>query len=78
MNSFRTDPQNLWEQLALDEAKSGSGREIGKGKWKDPRYPEDDWAKKSHYHAHPDGSSSEIHWWENRHTGETHGYKFKD
>ncbi|MCB1148531.1 MAG: hypothetical protein KDK48_00060 [Chlamydiia bacterium] len=79
MNSFRTDPQNLWEQLALDEAKGkGGDDEIMKDRIGDPRYPSKDWKKRSHNHEHPDGSSSEIHWWENRHTGEKHGFKFKD
>jgi hypothetical protein len=75
--SPRTEPIDLEEQLALEEAKGAEGKKVGI-KQKDPRYPETDWKKQSHNHEHPDGTKTEIHWWENLHNGNKHGYKFKD
>ena len=76
----RTEPNSLEEQLALEEAKGSQNedKEIMKGKIGDPRYPTEEWAKKQHLHEALDGSEINIHYWENRLTGETHGYKFKD
>jgi len=68
----RTEPKNLEEQLALKEAKAGAGKEIMKNKINDSRYPSNIWAKKSHRHK-----NIEIHYWQNRNTGASHGYKFK-
>jgi uncharacterized protein RhaS with RHS repeats len=75
----RTEPRNLEEQLALEEARYNSAKEIDKNKLtiKDPRYPEEDWAKNQHLHEGLDGKKINIHYWENRHTGERHGFKFK-
>ncbi len=44
----------------------------------DPNYPKADWAKKQHEHKALDGKKTEIHYWENRHTGERYGFKFKN
>lgn len=76
--AVRTEPANLSEQLTMEEAKSGAGEEIMKGKIKDPKYPADKWAKMSHTHENPDGSIVEVHYWKNRSTGATEGYKFKN
>jgi hypothetical protein len=73
----RTEPLNLAEKLALDEAAGGAGRRIMKGRIKDPDFPEDVWAKIEHVHKHPDGSQSVIHYWENLQTGSREGFKFK-
>ena len=61
----RTQPQNLAEKLALDEAMGGAGTRIMKGKINDPRYPEDVWAKMQHVHENPGGTKTVIHYWEN-------------
>lgn len=73
----RTEPIDLEEQLALAEAKGEKGDKV-KCKQNDPRYPESEWVKKSHNHDHYDGTRTEVHWWENVKSGETHGYKIKD
>jgi RHS repeat-associated protein len=76
----RTEPRNLGEQLALEEAKHNPGKEIPQEKLviNDPNYPTEHWAKKQYEHKALDGNKTNIHYWENRHTGETHGFKFKD
>lgn len=48
------------------------------GELKDPNYPNEEWKKCQHIHDNADGTASEIHWWEDRETGEKHGFKFKD
>ena len=73
----RTQPQNLAEKLALDEAMGGAGTRIMKGKINDPRYPEDVWAKMQHVHENPGGTKTVIHYWENLQTGAREGLKFK-
>lgn len=81
----RTEPNNLEEKLAMDEAKGIKDKEI-KGimedqeEWGDPRYKKAEWKKCQHIH-HPKDSQADnirVHWWQHRVTGETHGYKFKD
>ena len=76
----RTEPKDLSEQLALDEAKAGAGDEMEKlkDKIKDPRYPKEYWAKKQHIHEKPDGTNINVHYWEHRLTGQRHGFKFKN
>jgi hypothetical protein len=76
----RTKPKNLEEQLALEEARANPGKEIPQKKLeiKDPNFPKEDWAKKQHIHEEINGSNINIHYWENRHTGERNGFKFKD
>lgn len=73
----RTEPIDLEEQVALEEAKGADGKKV-EMEIKDPRYPETDWVKMKHNHKHPDGTCSEVHWWENIHDGTRHGHKFKD
>lgn len=73
----RTEPTSLGEKLALEEAMEGAGERIMEGKINDPRYPETEWAKKSHVRRLPDGNQVEIHYWENILTGQRHGFKFK-
>ena len=77
----RTEPKNLEEQLTLEEAKAkpqNSEEEIMKGKIKDPRYPEKEWKKIDHIHEKSNGSKIDIHYWENRFTGEKREFKFKN
>ena len=74
----RTEPKNLQEQLALQEAKSGVGEAMTKMKIKDPNYPYERWQKMQHQHINSDGSKVNIHYWKNKETGQTHGFKFKD
>ncbi len=77
----RTEPKDLSEQLALEEAKAkpqNPDHEIMPGKINDPRYPKKEWKKAEHIHKNPDGSIIDIHYWENRVSGEKHGFKFKN
>lgn len=53
------------------------GERIMEGRIDDPKYPEDEWAKKEHVHRGQDGSKTTVHYWENTKTGERHGFKFK-
>ena len=75
----RTESKDLREQLALEEAKSGAGKEIPPEKLpvKDPRYPTKDWAKMQHEHVGLDKRKINIHFWQNRDNGERNGFKFK-
>jgi hypothetical protein len=76
----RTEPKNLEEQLALEEARYNPGKEIPQKKLeiKDKDYPKEDWAKKQHIHEGLNSAEINVHYWENRHTGDRHGFKFKD
>jgi RHS repeat-associated protein len=78
--SPRTEPKNLEEQLALEEAKNGAGKEIEKlkDKIKDPKYPKEIWEKKQHLHEDSNGKNINIHYWENRASKERKGFKFKN
>ena len=49
-----------------------------KGKINDPRFPPNKWKKCQHAHEYIDGTNTEIHYWENRLTGERCDFKFKD
>jgi RHS repeat-associated protein len=78
---IRTEPKDLEEQLALDEAKSkprSQKDEIMGGKINDPKYPRDEWKKVEHTHKKSDGTTIDIHYWENRNTGEKKEFKFKN
>ena len=72
----RTEPQNLNEQLAMEQAKSNpsAGTEIPlKGGMKDPNYPgSDGWVKMSQ-----NVNGTEIHYVRNINTGEVADFKFK-
>ena len=73
----RTEPLDLPEQLAKEEAKSGRGRKNMEGRIKDPKY-KDTHDKMEHIHDHGDGTISELHYWKNRQTGKDTDHKFKD
>jgi|LakMenE01Jun11ns_1017448.scaffolds.fasta_scaffold9626676_2 hypothetical protein len=73
----RTEPENLSEQLTLEEAKAGAGRRIMEDSIKDPNYPKEEWKKMQHIHENPDRTQVEIHYWELIKTGERSGFKFK-
>jgi RHS repeat-associated protein len=73
----RSAPATLEEQIVLQDAKNGGGREIMKGRINDPRYQythrkmqvsQDTW----------DGGSITIQYWEDRLTGVREGFKFKN
>ena len=72
-NGVRTAAANLAEQLSLKEAQSGAGERIMEGLIKDPKFPEDIWAKMQHVHG-----DMNIHYWKNLQTGESSGFKFKN
>ena len=74
----RTKPKNLAEQLTLEEARANPGKETKKLTINDPRYPTENWAKMQHTHTNNDATKINIHYWENRQTGEKHGFKFKN
>ena len=73
----RTKPKNLAEQLTLEEARANPGKEMDI-KIKDPKYPTETWSKNFYVHETPDKKQIDIHYWENRQTGERHGFKFKN
>lgn len=72
----RTYPNNLEEQLTLEEARNGQGREIMKGQTNDPEWY--GWQKMQHIHKTPTGDNITIHFWKNPITGEVTGFKFKE
>lgn len=74
----RTNPLDLEEKLALEEAKGGSGKQIMEEDIKDPNYPIDEWQKTGHSHKHRDGTITDVHYWQNVQTSERTGFKFKD
>jgi len=73
-----TEPRNLTEHLVLQEAKTGAGKPCMKLEIKDPNYPPEIWQKMHHQHTNPDGTKINIHFWENKQTGERAGFKFKE
>lgn len=76
--AVRTKPIDSIEKLAMDEAKSGRGSEIMKGKINDPRFKD---THKKMEHSHPDdfeGTTTEIHYWRSRLFNHDSGHKFKD
>jgi len=69
---------NLAEQLALEEAMGGAGERIMQGLIKDPRFPEDVYAKMQHVHESlTSGENIVIHYWQNLESGAMFGFKFK-
>ncbi len=73
----RTKPQNLPEQLTLEEAQGGAGKRIMENEINDPRYPKNEWEKKQHTHTTVDDVEIEIHYWEHIPSQDKHGFKFK-
>ncbi|HEX4840345.1 MAG TPA: hypothetical protein VFU89_07895 [Rhabdochlamydiaceae bacterium] len=71
-----TEPRNLQQQLALQEAKANPGMPCKNMTIKDPKYV-DNWTKMQHQHVNPDGTKINIHYWQNKNTGEKTGFKFK-
>ncbi|KKM88269.1 hypothetical protein LCGC14_1260460 [marine sediment metagenome] len=72
----RTEPKNLSEKLALEEAKAGAGDQIMKKKVSDPIY-RNKFKKMQHVHYNADGSKTVVHYWEEIITGELSGFKIK-
>lgn len=75
VSSERTNPVSLSEQLTLEEAQSGQGQEIMKGKINDSNW--DGWQKIEHSHKLPNGKNITIHYWHNPETNVNTGFKFK-
>ena len=75
----RTEPADLQEQLALEEAKAGAG-ELYPGKLGDPKYDSitGTYTKMRHRVKHSDGTVTEIHYDIERATGKRTGFKIKD
>ena len=74
----RTTPRTLEEQLVLKDARAGGGREIDELIINDPRYPKELWMKKECFQYTHDGKQINVHYWENRLSGERTGFKFKN
>ena len=74
-SSARTEPVSLSEQLTLEEAQSGQGKQIMAGKTNDPHWQ--GWEKWQHSHRLPNGQNITIHYWRNPTTNELTGFKFK-
>ncbi|MBW8360725.1 MAG: RHS repeat-associated core domain-containing protein [Kaistella sp.] len=72
----RTEPKDLQEQLAIEEAESGEGDTIMSGKLKDPKYNNN--TKMKHTHDHGDGTKTEVHYDIDNKTGKRSGFKIKD
>ena len=72
----RTEPKDLQEQLAIEEAESGQGDTIMSGRLKDPKYNKN--TKMKHSHDHGDGTKTEVHYDVNNKTGKRSGFKIKD
>ena len=74
-------PATLAQQLALEEAKAGSGNIIMKNLADTPRleslYEPGKWVKLEHVHRSLDGTNIVIHWFRNLTTGQNVEYKFK-
>jgi hypothetical protein len=76
-------PNTLAEQIALNEARAGAGREIiGSSALGDmPRlvdnYGPGEWVKMELVHHNPDGSQINIHWFRNKTTDQNVEFKFK-
>jgi hypothetical protein len=77
ISTGRSQPMNLREQLAMEEAKAGAGKEIiPANKIGDPRFAGGDWAKYQHVHRASDGTKYTIHYMKNLRTGEMVDFKF--
>ena len=75
----RTEPKNLKEKLAMEEAKTNLEKAediTNKMNIGDPKY-KNGWSKMQYIHNNPDGSKTVIHYWKNNITGTTEGFKFK-
>lgn len=76
-NSVRTDPQNLAEQLTMQEAQSGQGNQIMQGKINDQKWK--GWQKMQHSHLDLNTNTNiTIHYWYNPETRTMSGFKFKN
>ena len=76
VDQIRTEPQNLSEQLTMQEAQSGQGSQIMQGKINDPKWKK----KKKVEHSHLDLNTNKnitIHYWRNPETGQKIQFKFK-
>jgi hypothetical protein len=75
----RTEPENLREQLTMEEAKAGAGTEVMRGtKCGDPKFQDPGWTKMQHVHRNPDGTNTTVHYMKNTITGETTQFKYKN
>jgi RHS repeat-associated protein len=72
----KTSARKLAEKLTIAEARTRAKR-IMKGKLKDPHFPEIRWSKMQHIHRSPDGTNIVVHYFLDRWTGKTKGFKFK-
>ena len=74
------EPSSLTEQLTLDEARSGLGRQIMENLGDEPRlescYGAGEWVKMEWTHRAPTGNVT-VHWFRNLTTGQNVEFKFK-
>jgi hypothetical protein len=74
---FRTEPQNLQEQLTLQEAQSGQGNIIMQDKIADPKWSGHQKMQHSHLNLNTN-KRIVIHFWNNPETGNRVQFKFKN
>ena len=71
----------LREQIVLEEAKAGGGREIMSNLADTPRlvanYGRGNWVKMEHVQKFSDGGQVNVHWFRNKTTGQNVEFKFK-
>ncbi|QVL30274.1 hypothetical protein KIH39_15590 [Telmatocola sphagniphila] len=70
-------PENLAEQLIMEDAFEDGGQVIMKGPFGDPLYQAPGWVKKQITHTLPDGTKIVVHYMHNTITGEIAQVKFK-
>jgi hypothetical protein len=77
-NAIRTEPANLMEQMVMNAARNGAGKEIMAGtKWRDPLYEAVGWTKMQYTVTSANGQKVTVHYMENILTGIRTGFKFK-
>jgi hypothetical protein len=73
----RTAPRDREEQLALEEAQAGVGKEVTEQTLADPHYPLEKWAPMSYEKVLDSGKRIKILFWQNRSTGAREGFRFQ-
>jgi len=75
-SKWRTEPAGVQEQLALDAAKQGAGKEIMQGKINDPYWKNHQ--KMEYVVKSENGQNVVIHYWRDPKTGMISNFKFKN
>jgi len=76
------EPASIAEQIALQQARAGEGREIMRNLGDEPRlvanYGPGEWVKMEHTFVTHGGQRINVHWFRNKTTGQSVELKFKD